>query len=325
MQEGNTEKAGRLLGIYTRLMNGDVVNVQVEAMRYKVDVRSIQRDIATIKNYLVSANENDAYTNNIVYDRKKKGHRLEKIYQKMLNNSEILAICKILLESRPFLKSEMDSILERLINCCAPELNKKMVMDMIKNEEFHYIEPRHGKSFMENMWKVAEAIHSRNYILVEYEKSTGNQVVQRKLKPVAIMFSEYYFYVTAFIDEKDEVRQDFDVMNDSFPTIYRIDRIRSLEILQEHFSIPYKDRFEEGEFRKRIQFMYGGKLQKIRFEYRGGSLEAVLDRIPTAVIESENKEQGPYIISAEVFGMGINRWIRSQGDDVRILDGRTGT
>lgn len=53
MQEGNTEKAGRLLGIYTRLMNGDVVNVQVEAMRYKVDVRSIQRDIATIKNYLV--------------------------------------------------------------------------------------------------------------------------------------------------------------------------------------------------------------------------------------------------------------------------------
>lgn len=174
MQEGNTEKAERLLGIYTRLMNGDVVNVQVEAMRYKVDVRSIQRDIATIKNYLVSANENDAYTNNIVYDRKKKGHRLEKIYQKMLNNSEILAICKILLESRPFLKSEMDSILERLINCCAPELNKKMVMDMIKNEEFHYIEPRHGKSFMENMWKVAEAIHSRNYILVEYEKSTGN-------------------------------------------------------------------------------------------------------------------------------------------------------
>ena len=42
MQEGNTEKAGRLLGIYTRLMNGDVVNVQVEAMRYKVDVRSFQ-------------------------------------------------------------------------------------------------------------------------------------------------------------------------------------------------------------------------------------------------------------------------------------------
>ena len=239
----------------------------------------------------------------------------------MLNNSEILAICKILLESRPFLKSEMDSILERLINCCAPELNKKMVMDMIKNEEFHYIEPRHGKSFMENMWKVAEAIHSRNYILVEYEKSTGNQVVQRKLKPVAIMFSEYYFYVTAFIDEKDEIRQDFDVINDSFPTIYRIDRIRNLEILQEHFSIPYKDRFEEGEFRKRIQFMYGGKLQKIRFEYRGNSLEAVLDRIPTAVVESENKEQGTYIISAEVFGMGINRWIRGQGDDVRILDG----
>ena len=316
MQEGNTEKAERLLGIYTRLMNGDVVNVQVEAMRYKVDVRSIQRDIATIKNYLVSANENDAYTNNIVYDRKKKGHRLEKIYQKMLNNSEILAICKILLESRPFLKSEMDSILERLINCCAPELNKKMVMDMIKNEEFHYIEPRHGKSFMENMWKVAEAIHSRNYILVEYEKSTGNQVVQRKLKPVAIMFSEYYFYVTAFISD-EEIKKDFEVLNDSFPTIYRIDRIRELKILDEKFFIPYRNRFEEGEFRKRIQFMYGGKLRNVKFKYTGDDIDAILDRLPTAQILEERK--GYYIVKAEVFGKGIDMWLRSQGDKVEVM------
>ena len=38
---------------------------------------------------------------------------------------------------------------------------------------------------------------------------------------------------------------------------------------QEHFSVPYKDRFQEGEMRKRIQFMYGGELQRIRFEYTG--------------------------------------------------------
>lgn len=70
------------------------------------------------------------------------------------------------------------------------------------------------------------------------------------------MFSEYYFYLTAFIEDED-VKKDFDVINDSFPTIYRIDRIKSLKVLDERFSIAYKDRFEEGEFRKRIQFMYG--------------------------------------------------------------------
>lgn len=90
-----------------------------------------------------------------------------------------------------------------------------------------------------------------------------------------------------------------------------------LKILEENFHIPYKDRFEEGEFRKRIQFMYGGKLQKIKFKYKGNSLEAILDRLPTAKIMA--KEDDGYIISAEVFGKGIDMWLRSQGNYIEIL------
>ena len=130
------------------------------------------------------------------------------------------------------------------------------------------------------------------------------------------MFSEYYFYLTAFIDD-DKLQEHFDVINDSFPTIYRIDRIKSMNILDERFHIPYSSRFEEGEFRKRIQFMYGGKLQKIKFRYSGSSVEAVLDRLPTAQILDET--DGVYTISAEVFGKGIDMWLRSQGDAVEII------
>ena len=50
-------------------------------------------------------------------------------------------------------------------------------------------------------------------------------------------------------------------------------------MLEETFEIPYRDRFKEGEFRKRIQFMYGGRLRSIRFIYKGSSVEAVLDRL----------------------------------------------
>jgi len=142
-------------------------------------------------------------------------------------------------------------------------------------------------------------------------------VVKRKLKPVAIMFSEYYFYLTAFIDDED-VRKDFDVINDSFPTIYRIDRIKHLRVLDEKFHIPYSSRFEEGEFRKRIQFMYGGKLQKVKFQYSGTDIDAVLDRLPTAQILAE--EEGIYTVSAEVFGKGIDMWLKSQGTMIKIID-----
>ena len=66
--------------------------------------------------------------------------------------------------------------------------------------------------------------------------------------------------------------------------------------------------------------MYGGKLQRVRFTYSGSSIEAVLDRLPTAVIESEN--EGVYTVSAEVFGKGIEMWLKSQGDMVQILEMR---
>lgn len=130
------------------------------------------------------------------------------------------------------------------------------------------------------------------------------------------MFSEYYFYLTAFIDDK-EVRKDFEVLDDAFPTIYRIDRIRKLRVLEERFHIPYRDRFQEGEFRKRVQFMYGGKLQKVKFKFFGENIEAVLDRLPTARILDE--EDGVYTIAAEVFGKGIDMWLRSQGELVEII------
>lgn len=89
--------------------------------------------------------------------------------------------------------------------------------------------------------------------------------------------------------------------------------------MKERFDIPYAERFEEGEFRKRMQFMYGGKLRKIRFQYTGKNVESVLDRLPTARIEQ--KTDDGYILTAEVFGDGIDMWVRSQGNAVKILAG----
>ena len=63
--------------------------------------------------------------------------------------------------------------------------------------------------------------------------------------------------------------------------------------------------------------MYGGKLQKIKFKYSGTDIDSVLDRLPTAQILSE--EDGVYTVSAEVFGKGIEFWLRSQGENVEVI------
>lgn len=313
------EKTERVLGIYTKLMRGDLVNKAHEAKEYGVDERSIQRDIDAIRNFLDRNIEETGMMNSILYDRTKKGYRMQQTYKIKLTNSEILAICKILLDSRAFTKKEMEEMLHKLIECCVPQENQRMVTDLIRNEAFHYIEPRHKTVFIDKMWQLGQAIQQCRCVEIEYLRIKDKAIVKRKVRPVAIMFSEYYFYLTAFIDD-DKLREHFDVINDSFPTIYRIDRIRKMTVLDERFHIPYSSRFEEGEFRKRIQFMYGGRLQKIKFRYSGSSVEAVLDRLPTAQILDE--QDGVYTITAEVFGKGIDMWLRSQGDAVEVMEER---
>ncbi len=312
-----SDKIARILGIYTKLMNGGIVNKAEEARQYGVNERSIQRDIDDIREYFENETADIGFINSVIYDRSAKGYRLEQLYKTRLSNSEILAVCKILLDSRAFTKKEMLLLLDKLVECCVPQTNQKAVMDLISNEEFHYVEPRHHTVFIDKLWTLGQAIRASQYIEIDYMRTKDKKIVRRKLKPVAILFSEYYFYLTAFIDDK-EVQENFDVLNDAFPTIYRLDRIKKLKLLDEKFHIPYSSRFEEGEFRKRIQFMYGGKLQKVKFEYSGTDVDAVLDRLPTARIIKE--EDGKYVIEAEVFGKGIEMWLRSQGENVKIMD-----
>lgn len=309
-------KIERVLSIYTKLISGNVVNKLEEAQEYSVNERTIQRDIDDIRSYMESQAEKTGCINSVVYNRIKKGYRLEQIYKMKLTNSEVLAVCKILLDSRAFTKNEMIDMLDKLIACCVPKENQKMITDLISNEEFHYVEPRHRTKFIDTMWDIGQAIRNNQYIEIKYCRTKDKSIVTRRVKPVAIMFSEYYFYLTAFIDD-DELKQYFDVLNDSFPTIYRMDRIRKLKVLDEKFYIPYGNRFEEGEFRKRVQFIYGGKLQKVKFKYCGNDVESVLDRLPTAEIIEE--DDGIYTISAEVFGKGIDMWLRSQGDIVEVI------
>ena len=311
-----SDQVVRILQIYSKLLEGRIVNKAEEATHYNVNERSIQRDIDSIRNFLDDDSERTGVVNTVIYDRSEKGYRLKTIYQMRLQNCEILAICKILLDSRAFTKEEMTEMLDKLISCCVPMVNQKRVKELIRNEEFHYVEPRHKTRFIETMWNLGQAISESKYIEIDYYRTKDKSIVHRKLRPAAIMFSEYYFYLTAFIDDEN-IKKDFSVLEDAFPTIYRIDRIRSLKVIEERFNIPYTNRFEEGEFRKRIQFMYGGKLQKIKFKYKGPDIDAILDRLPTAQILDE--ENGGYIISAEVFGTGINMWLRSQGANVEVI------
>ena len=308
----------RLLAMYAQLAEGKPLYKAREAVKYNCSLRSIQRDIEDLRSFFADRSETTGVVQELIYDRKLNAYRLVPPLRNLLTNEETFAVLKVLLESRSLTKTELFPILEKLISCCVPPDNRRQVTDLIANEKYHYVEPRHKKEILEKMWNLSAAIRAHKEIKITYMRQSGDDV-SRVLKPVGIMFSEFYFYLVGFIDKENQLEKiKFEVENDPFPTIYRIDRIKEYAVTDRHFNVPYQNRFEEGEFRKRVQFMYGGKLQKIKFWYKGPSVEAVLDRLPTAKIEQQN-ENG-YLISAEVFGKGINMWLRSQGDMVEVVD-----
>jgi len=109
----NKNKIIRVLDIYTKLIQGEVVNKVEQARNYNVNERSIQRDIEDIRNYMDKQMESTGIINSVVYDRKLNGYKLEQEYTTKLSNSEALAICKILLDSRAFTKDEMQNMLKK--------------------------------------------------------------------------------------------------------------------------------------------------------------------------------------------------------------------
>ncbi len=311
------KKVERILSLYDRAMDGEVLVKADEAARHGVNEKSIQRDIDDIRAHFAGNPESGRA---LVYDWGKKGYVVARDSKKALTNGEILAVCKILLESRSLVKEEMYPIVDKLLQRCAPYKDHKQVKDLIGNEKFHYLEPHHGKKFVEDIWEIGSAVHERRLMRIRYQKLKEPDKVKRLIQPVGIMFSEYYFYLCAYICASEETP---DVPKRPFPTIYRIDRIAEYEILDEHFHVPYAGRFQEGEFRKRIQFMFGGELRTIKFRYKGISIESVLDRFPTA--EVVGQDEAGWTIKAEVYGDGVDMWLRGQGNMIEVIDnGKSG-
>ncbi|MCF2647410.1 helix-turn-helix transcriptional regulator [Niallia circulans] len=303
----NGNKGFRLLSIYERLNKGEILEKVQLAGYFGVTQKTIQRDIDDLRVYLAETYFSESETT-IKYDKVKNGYYLVRFEREWLTNEEVLALCKILLESRAFCREELDGLISKLLIQVAPN-DRKKVENMIRSEQHHYVPLRHGKHLLSILWQLSQLIINNEMAQFTYTRQDGI-LKKRVVKPVSIMFSEYYFYLIAYLADGGK----------DFPTIFRIDRITKLNGTKQYFKIPYKDKFNDGEFRKRVQFMYSGELRKITFDFSGPSIEAVLDRLPTAEVIAE--KNGIYTIEAEVYGNGIDMWLRSQGDNIKVLEWR---
>lgn len=298
----NSSKQERILELFFRGLRGENLSVKRLAEEYHVSVKSISRDIADLQAFLADHRE---LTGNaeLRYSRQDRCYSL--YMDEFLADKELFALVEIMIGARAFSRMELLSLVDKLERFAAPADRPRM-KDLIRRELYHYTEVKHDcESVQETLWKLISCISERKEITISYYRMDRHQV-EHRIQPASIMFADYYFYLIAFKTEKDVP---------SGPTYFRVDRITHMTEHRNRLVEPQE--FDEGLLRKRSLFMFPGRLWTIRFEFSGPSVQAVLDKLPTAhIIE---RSGGKYLIEAEVYGDGIKMWLLSQGPWVIVV------
>ena len=296
-------KQERVLEIFFRALRGEDISVQRLANEYGVSTKSISRSINDLKAFLAEHRELVGAAE-LEYSHKDKCYRLET--DGFLSSKELFATVEVLIGARAFSKKELLEITDKLRRFTTVSDREKL-NELIHKELYHYPQVHHDcQSVQDTLWQVMNCILDRREIAIEYYRMDRTWVTHR-LIPASVMFTDYYFYLIAFSTDADTDKALY----------FRIDRIKN--IVKGAKNRPRSDipEFDEGLLRRRSLFMWPGKLRTVRFEFSGPSVQAVLDKLPTAEIISRDGTK--CLIEAETYGDGIKLWLLSQGSWARVV------
>lgn len=297
-------KQDRVLEIFFRSLHGENIKVRDLANEYAVSTKSISRDINDLKAFMAEHRELVGNTE-LEYSHKDKCYKLH--MDSFLTNKELFALLEVLIGARAFSQAELWALVDKLKRLTTPEDRPKLT-ELLRKELFNYPPVKHDcESVQDVLWQLINCIIGRKKISVEYYRM-DRKCTAHRLRPVSIMFTDYYFYLIAYTEDGEQ----------GHPYYFRVDRIKHITEHRKCFAANEVADFNEGELRKRSLFMWPGPLRTIRFEFSGPSYQAALDKIPTARI-IERMGNGKYLIEAETYGDGIKMWLLSQGAWVKVV------
>ena len=299
----DNSKQYRILEIFFRALKGEDISVRSLSNEYGVSTKSISRSLNDLKAFL--ADNRDLVGNTeLQYSHQGKCYRL--YMDEFLTNKELFALVEVMIGARAFSKIELLTLADKLKRFTTAEDRPKLD-EMIRRELYHYPEVKHDcESVEDRLWQVMNCITDKKEITIDYYRM-DRVLVTHRLKPLSVMFTDYYFYLIATRTDDEK----------GIPLYFRIDRIEHITEHRKNFTLSKAEEFDEGLLRKRSLFMWPGELRTIRFEFTGPSVQAVLDKLPTARI-IERRLNNCYLIEAEVYGDGIKMWLLSQGSWVKV-------
>ena len=272
-------KDNRLFRILYYILEKEKVTANELADKFEVSVRTIYRDIDSISSVGVP-----------IFTTQGKGGGIKIDNEFILNKSlfdanekeQIIAALQGLEKTNEAYKSEL--------------ITKLSALFKIKNSnwiEIDFTSWRSNNTYQDLFNALKTTIINKNIISFSYNSSKGEKI-NRKVKPIRLLFKEQDWYLYAFC----LLRNDF--------RYFKLSRMKDLEVL----AINYEDNFENAVLKKELKYE---NIVNTKLKFDKNVAFRVYDEFNEAVIEDKNdnlcveiKIPNNYKLYNYIFSFGAN-------------------
>ena len=205
----------RLTSILIQLQSKQLITSREIAERFEVSIRTIYRDIQTLRLAGVPITEEEGKGYFLV-----EGYRLPPVMFTTEEARALVTTSKILnYHTEDSLKLNYESALLKI----------KAVLSTKEKEKIDFLNSRigiHEPWAPKSMYldKIQYSITESEKVKIKYQKEKEEQVSERAIHPYAVYFSGTVWSVIAFCELRQEIRE------------FRLDRIKDFKLLQTHFT-----------------------------------------------------------------------------------------
>ena len=204
----------RLTSILIQLQSKRMITAREIAERFEVTIRTIYRDIQTLRLAGVPIGEEEGKGYFLV-----EGYRLPPVMFTIEEARALVTTSKILnYHTEDSLKQNYQSALLKI----------KAVLSLEDKDKLEFLDSRIG---FHKPWAptslyldtIQQAITESEKLSIKYHTRGENQIKERTIQPYAVYFSGAVWTTIAFCELRNEIRE------------FRLDRIKELKLLQTHF------------------------------------------------------------------------------------------
>ncbi|MFC6180253.1 helix-turn-helix transcriptional regulator [Lactiplantibacillus daowaiensis] len=288
----------RIIKTFIRLLRGKAVGMTALATEYQVTARTMQRDLASIRDLLAASDL--GYS--LDYQRSTKQYTLTHPSQVQVDT--VLALLKILVGTRSLNATELQLIITQQLALLSPT-EQSLVQKMLTPSLVKYLPVGTGTALLPRLKQMAQWIDAKTTLSFTYRNSVAGKLKTGQGLPVSLYFADFYFYAVIY------TAQDVHV-------VYRVDRFETVApTTTKKLKLRYDRKLDAGEFTNKTYLLSGGDELTYTFRYWAHP-QTALDRLPHSKIVKRYAD-GSVAIRADSFEQGTLLWLLSQGSQVQVL------